>query len=255
MMTQAIPLSIRTRTIRRKPNRLGEYTLAVNVVGRLPSGSLWGQAFSKIAPVLGPVGWAVSAGFAAYSLVRLFQSWSQRGELKIAATAKAEDFVESIWGTLQPNSPPQTDSVSKLIDECRLNEAQSMITFLARQMYEKGNQDPYLKKWVDEWGMETLRLIERKLDAYLGYCSNDNEAVQPSPTCPPNFELVSGVCKPLSCPPGFYLSGSICVPLSPPTMPPSVDESGQYVPLSSSSGSWGMLGLLAALAAAVIITR
>ena len=237
--------------------RLGqaEGTIVVNVVEKLSSGGgLWGQSFSSIAPILGPVGWAVSAGLAAYSLVRLFQAWHERGELKIAATGKAEEFVESIWGTLQPNSPPETDSVSKLIEECRLSEAQEMIAFLARQMYEKGNADAYFKRWVDEWGLITLQQVERKLAAYVGYC----QASEPeqSTQCPPDFQLVGGKCTPLDCPPGFYLSGGKCVPLSPPTLPPAINEAGQYVPLPQATLSkTGMFAILAAALAVIVISR
>lgn len=238
---------------------LGDYTLAVNVVGKLPGTGLlsqWGAWFSA----LGPVGWAVTAGLAAVSLISLWRAWSQRGELKIAATAKAEDFVESIWGTLKPDSPPETDSVSKQIENCQLNEAQSMITFLARQMYEKAKDDQYFRRWADEWGLETLRLVQRKLDAYLGYCQNSNEPVQPQPSqtvqCPPDFTLQNGTCVPLSCPPGFYLKSGVCTPLSPATLPPAISTTGQYVPLpQATASSYGILGILAVALAAIVISR
>lgn len=240
-MTQALPSMIQTKTIRRQPNRIG--------LGFLP-------ASTAAAAGLGPVGVAFVIGVSVVGLYSTFKEWLQRGELKIAATATAENFVDSVWGTRQPNSPPEEDSVSKLIEACQLDTAQEMINFLARQMFEKAAKDSYFERWMREWGFLTLTQIQNKLNAYRGYCAvSSSPSPEPSTQCPPNFELVSGVCKPLSCPPGFYLSGSICVPLSPPTMPPSVNETGQYVPLQSSSGSWGMLGLLAAMTAVVIITR
>lgn len=245
---------------RKQLQGLGDYTLAVNVVGKLPGTGIlntWGAWFSA----LGPVGWAITAGLAAVSLIQLWRAWSQRGELKIAATAKAEDFVKSIWGTLEPNSPPEEDSVSKKIEECKLNEAQGMITFLARQMYEKATEDtkeaPYFKKWADEWGLETLRLVQRKLDAYLGYCQNETSTPAPAPVqCPPDFQLVNGKCTPLSCPPGFYLKNGVCTPLSPATLPPAIDEAGQYIPLPQATLSKsGMFGILAAILAVIVISR
>lgn len=252
MYAQTAHVHRTTRTVRRRPNGLGHLGLTA---APLPP-SLWGQLFSKIAPILGPVGFAISAGYGAYSLVRLFQSWSERGELKIAATAKAEEFVQSIWGTLQPNSPPTSDSASKLIEECRLTEADAMIKFLARQMYEKGNEDPYFKKWVEDWGWTTLLQINSKLAAYVGYCAN-NEPIQPSPSaqCPSGFTLQSGVCRPIACPDGFYLKNGVCTPLSPATLPPAIDSTGGYVPISSGLSGGSMFAILAALLAVIVISR
>lgn len=190
------------------------------------------------------------------SLISVFRDWLARGELKIAATAKAENYVESIWGTLEPNSPPSSDSVSKLIEACQLDAAQELIAFLARQMSEKAAQDSYFQKWAIEYGALTLRQIQSKLDAYRGYCMVQQEPPAPSgPSCPSNFELVNGICKPVSCPPGFYLSGSICAPLSPPTLPPVIDNGGNYVPISEASNSNMLLLLAAAAVAVVVISR
>lgn len=197
----------------------------------------------------GPVGVAIAISVTVIgTLYSTFRDWFQRGELKIAATAKAEDYVRSVWGTTEPNSPPDQDSVSKLIEECRLDEALQMIQFLARQMTEKAQTDEYFAKWVREWGAVTLQQIESKLFAYRGYCATVPE---PTPSDPnPDYPIQ------YSCPNGFQLINNRCEMISPPVLPPAIDDSGQYVPLPKSSGlSVGMLGMLALLLGVVIISR
>jgi len=207
---------------------------------------------------LGPVGVAIVISVSVVGLYETFKDWFQRGELKLAATAKAEEYVDSVWGTRTPNSPPEQDSVSKLIEACQLDAAQEMINFLARQMYEKAAKDSYFDRWMREFGFLTLTQIQNKLQAYRGYCMVSNPPdSQPEPTsCPADFQLVNGVCTPLSCPPGFYLSAGKCVPLSPATLPPAINDVGQYVPLPQATLSkTGMFGILAAALALIVISR
>ena len=157
---------------------------------------------------LGPVGIAFVIGVSVFGLYETFKDWFQRGELRVAATAKAEHYVDSVWGTLQPNSAPENDSVSKLIEACQFDAAQEMINFLARQMYEKAANDSYFDRWMKEYGFLTLTQVQNKLAAYRGYCAVTEPAPsEPDPiSCPPDFTLQNGVCKPLACPPGFYFS-------------------------------------------------
>lgn len=208
---------------------------------------------------LGPVGVAFVIGVSVVGLYETFKDWFQRGELKIAATAKAENYVDSVWGTRTPNSPPEQDSVSKLIESCQLDAAQEMINFLARQMYEKAKEDSYFDRWMREWGFLTLTQIQNKLTAYRGYCTAAAPPASgtPAPTqCPPDFQLVSGKCVPLSCPPGFALQAGKCAMVSPAQLPPAIDTgTGAYVPLPQATASGGVLWLLAALGAVAIISR
>ena len=239
----------------KRGQRLGEADIVVNVVGKLApdvianvaasAGGTWGPIFSAM---LGPVGAAIAAAYSIYSLVRLFQHWKLNQELKIAATAKAEDFVQSIWGTLEPNSPPTEDSVSKTIEECKLDEAQEMINFLARQMQEKAKNDPYFDRWAKDWGLKTLLLVQNKIDAYRGYCAPPAEPGQPPAPTP----------EPISCPPGFYLNGyGVCTPLSPPTLPPAIEPTtGAYIPLPQATvGRYGILGLMMLALAAIFFSN
>jgi hypothetical protein len=207
---------------------------------------------------LGPVGVAFVIGVSVVGLYETFKDWFQRGELKIAATAKAEEYVDSVWGTRTPNSPPEQDSVSKLIEACQLDAAQEMINFLARQMFEKSKDDSYFERWMKEYGFLTLTQIQNKLNAYRGYCAiTELPQSQPDPvSCPADFQLQNGVCTPLACPDGFYLSGGKCVPLSPATLPPAIDNTGQYVPLPQATlTKTGMFGILAAALAIIVISR
>lgn len=208
-----------------------------NTLGFLPGTTV------ALASGAGPVGVAIAISVTVIgSLYSTFKDWFQRGELKIAATAKAEDYVESIWGTTQPNSPPEQDSVSKLIEDCRLDEALSMIQFLARQMTEKAQNDEYFAKWVREWGAQTLQSIENKLLAYRGYCATST----PTEPQPPQY----------SCPPDFQLVGNRCEMLSPPVLPPAIDDTtGQYVPLPQRNNMMLYGGMAFLLLAALVISR
>ena len=211
-------------------------------------------------PPVDPITTAIFIGINVVGLYSAFKEWMARGELKIAATAKAEEYVESIWGTKEPNSPPVADSVAKLIEACDLHAAQEMIFFLGRQMQEKASTDEYFKRWVVEWGKVTITQIQSKLDAYRGYClaSSEPEPGEPAPvSCPPDFQLAGGKCIPIACPPGFFLSGGRCITLSPATLPPAIDETtGQYVPLPQATlTKTGMFGILAAALAIIVISR
>ncbi len=207
---------------------------------------------------LGPVGVAFVIGVSVVGLYETFKDWFQRGELKVAATATAEQYVDSVWGTRTPNSPPEQDSVSKLIEACQLDAAQEMINFLARQMFEKAGDDSYFDRWMRDYGFQTLTLVQNKLAAYRGYCAVVEPPVgEPDPvSCPPDFTPQNGICHPLACPPGFYLAGGKCVPLSPAVLPPAINETGQYVPLPQATLSKaGMFGILAAALAVIVISR
>lgn len=195
------------------------------------------------------------------TLYTVFKTWFHSGEMKVLATAKAEHFVDSIWGTRTPNSPPDQDSVSKLIEDCKLVEAQEMIIFLARQMSEKAAKDEHFNKWAIEWGALTLKQIQSKLDAYKGYCAPSDGGTSPTPPpqeptrCPPDFSLVNGRCVPLGCPNGFYLVNGKCEMMSPQTMPPALDSAGSYVALPQASASGMGLGLLFLVAGLIIVSR
>ena len=206
---------------------------------------------------LGPVGVAIVISVSVVGLYETFKDWFQRGELKLAATAKAEEYVDSVWGTRTPNSPPTQDSVSKLIEACQLDAAQELINFLARQMYEKAAQDSYFDRWMKEYGFLTLTQVQNKLAAYRGYCMIQSEPGEPAQTqCPADFTLQNGTCVPLQCPAGFYLSGGKCIPISPATLPPAINDAGQYVPLPQATLSKaGMFGILAAALALIVISR
>ena len=182
---------------------------------------------------LGPVGVAVVIGVSVVGLYATFKEWLHRGELKLAATATAEEYVDTIWGTRQPNSPPVEDSVSKLIEECKLGEAQELINFLGRQMFDKAERDSYFKRWFDEWGKLTLEEVQAKLDAYRGYCIVSE----------PEHQSQSQPAAPLPV-------------VSPPVLPPAIEPTtGAHVPMHSSSlgtlsgtvvaGFFGFLILLA----------
>ena len=189
---------------------------------------------------MGPVGVAIVLGVSVVGLYMTFKDWFQRGELKIAATAKAEEYVKTIWGTLEPNSPPTEDSVSKLIEECRLDEALELIQFLARQMYEKAQRDSYFKRWMDEWGTLTLQQVYSKLEAYKGYCVSS----QPAPTCPEGYVFDGNGCT-QTCAEGFRfsLADQKCIAVSPPILPPAISPTGEYIPLSAGISPWWILAL------------
>jgi len=145
---------------------------------------------------LGPVGVAIVIGVSVVGLYETFKDWFHRGELKIAATATAEEYVDTIWGTREPNSPPSEDSVSKLIEDCRLDEAQELINFLGRQMFEKADKDSYFKRWFEQWGKLTIGQVQAKLDAYRGYClASVPEPQQPELELPalPTLPAVAGI--------------------------------------------------------------
>lgn len=193
-------------------------------VGFLPGAAIAASAG------LGPVGVAFVIGVSVVGLYETFKDWFQRGELKVAATATAEQYVDSVWGTRSPNSPPTEDSVSKLIEACQLDAAQEMINFLARQMYEKASKDSYFDRWMKEWGFLTLTQIQNKLTAYRGYC-----AVAPEPTLEPELPIIT----------------------SPPELPPAIEPTtGAYIPLSQARASkTGLLSLAALAFAALVISR
>jgi len=172
---------------------------------------------------LGPVGVAVVIGVSVVGLYATFKEWFRRGELKLAATATAEEYVDSIWGTREPNSPPSEDSVSRLIDDCKLDEAQELINFLARQMYERAERDSYFKRWTEEWGKLTLQQVQSKLDAYRSYCMVSTEPQgqpdHPEPAAP--------------LPP---------VVVSPPALPPAIEpNTGAFIPLQADAGVSGSI--------------
>jgi hypothetical protein len=211
-------------------------------VGFLPGATIAASAG------LGPVGIAIVIGVSVVGLYETFKDWFQRGELKIAATATAEQYVDSVWGTREPNSPPTQDSVSKLIELCQLDAAQEMINFLARQMFEKAKNDSYFDRWMKEWGFLTLSQIQNKLMAYQGYCASPVESGQPPAPAP----------EPVSCPAGFYLNGyGVCTPLSPPTLPPAIEPTtGAYIPLPQATmGKYGILGLMVVTLAAIFFSN
>lgn len=216
------------------PNGLGQITdgtLVVNVVDSILPASASLETFSLWVNVLGPVGTAISVGIAAYQLGKLFHDWAQRGELKIAATTKAEDFVKSVWGTTEPNSPPQEESFSKYLEDCQINTAREMLHFLTRQMVENAKRDKYFARWVNEYGLLTIRQAESKLAAFIGYCI----APSPEPTPEP---------VPAPAPPPI---------ISPPVLPPAIEPTtGAYIPLPQATAS--KAGLLALAAFAIFAT-
>lgn len=158
---------------------------------------------AAVAPAVGIPGVNVVLGVVtvATTLYSLFKSWFQRGELKVKATNKAEDFVRAFY-TLQSGQWPipgglpivaggntfSRESVAGMIEACYTTAASYYLDTLERQLIELAKTDTYFAAWANEYGYNDIRNLRRTI-AEAG-CTEDRSAdiLPPSeqtPTCPP----------------------------------------------------------------------
>lgn len=173
---------------------------------------------AAVAPAIGIPGVNVVLGVvtAAVSLYSLFKTWFQRGELKVKATNKAEDFVRAFY-TLQSGQWPipgglpivaggntfSRESVAGMIEACYTTAASSFLDTLERQLVELAKTDTYFAAWANQYGYNDIRNLRRTISE--AGCTEDRSAdilppseqqQQPPATCPPGttYSAAFGGC-------------------------------------------------------------
>lgn len=147
-------------------------------VGFLPTPT--GPVIVTGEPVSTVVLTAISVGI---TLFKLFSDWLQRGELKIQATAKAEEFVRHFYG-LEPGCTMPTpgipiepggkhfcaESVAGMIERCELAKAHEFLAFLERNMREQSARDTYFARWVNQYGNADIIYLNGRISAAKTKC-------------------------------------------------------------------------------------
>lgn len=109
------------------------------------------------------------------TLVDWFQTG--RGEIKVAATASANDFVQTMYGTFQPGIPIELNgrrfserSIAGMIERCWLGVATSALRNLSTQMLKLAESNSGFKTWMEEHGNGDLEHLQGKIDEFRPRC-------------------------------------------------------------------------------------
>lgn len=161
------------------------------------------------------------------TLVDWFQTG--RGEIKVAATSSANDFVNTMYGTFTPGIPIEMGgqrfserSIAGLIERCYLGAASDALRNLEAQMRKLSETNSAFKTWMEEYGNGDLEYLRGKIDQFR-------------PTCPASaYNLI---------PPSLRKEG---LPGLPGTTPTPIGRADDSTMLWLLGGGIGALGLMLA---------
>lgn len=139
-----------------------------------------------------PIGPVVTAGMDLFSL---FLAQRQNNEFKVLATAKAENFVKSMFGYGTNCSLPQVymepqhyletipysptkpsyqfcaNSVAGMIERCNPAQAQQYLAWLAQQMQQLAQQDArYFGAWMSQYGNLSIQGLQTFIGQAMTKC-------------------------------------------------------------------------------------
>ena len=166
--------------------------------GREQLGFMPGPALAPAA-AFPPVGVPLAIASVGTTLYQLFSNWWNRGELKVAATRRWDDFVArkqlqrafyALRGGRMPTaglpvraggSHFDPKSVAGMVEGCHLAEAQTFLDVLNRQMIEIAAKDQFFARAVNEHGLKAVADLQNAIDRARADCI--------SPQLPPPIQV------------------------------------------------------------------